>query len=135
MLKFKCPFLQYRTLLQYSRLGSDGGVHFIFFRLEILFWANLVQQIKIVSSSWNLVLRITRIWTNQWWCSFFLVSIGSILFGKFVSKNHNCWNWNIEPRLTRICRIRWWFLWFSFFDWKNHFCVNLVLKFKIVKLG
>ena len=35
------------------------------------FWANLVEKIKIVSLSWNLVPRLVRICRIQWWSSFF----------------------------------------------------------------
>ena len=44
------------------------------------------QTNKICSLSWNLVLILIQIWTNQRWCSFFLFLIGSIYFGKFVPK-------------------------------------------------
>ena len=36
------------------------------------FWANLVQKIKIVSFSWNLVPRLIQICRVQWWCSLFV---------------------------------------------------------------
>ena len=32
------------------------------------FSANLVQKIKIVSLTWNLVPRLIWIWKTQWWC-------------------------------------------------------------------
>ena len=35
-------------------------------------WTNLVQKIKIVSLSLNLVPRFIRICRIQWWCSLFL---------------------------------------------------------------
>ena len=31
------------------------------------FWANLVQKVKIISLSWNLVPRVIRICKIQWW--------------------------------------------------------------------
>ena len=86
-----CPFYLFQTGYSY------------------LFWANLVQKIKIASLSWKLVLRLIRIWRIQ--CSFFMFSTRSILFfWKFVLKiKITCWSWNLEPRLIRICRIWWWF--------------------------
>ena len=44
----------------------------------------------MVSLSWNLVLRLIRIWWIQWRCSCFLFSTGSILFCGIASKNQNC---------------------------------------------
>ena len=46
------------------------------------FWANLVQKIKIVSLSLNLVPKLIRICRIQWCCSFFLFYIANTLFGK-----------------------------------------------------
>ena len=37
------------------------------------FWKNLIQKTKIPSLSWNLVPSLIRIWSIQWWCSFFLI--------------------------------------------------------------
>ena len=49
-------------------------VLFVFrFWLGIPFLGNLVQQIKIVSSCWNLVSRLIGMWRIQWWRSLFSV--------------------------------------------------------------
>ena len=50
----------YKDLLENSKF--NGGVYFICFTLEILFWgfpnsANLVQKIKMISLSWKLVQK------------------------------------------------------------------------------
>ena len=47
---------------------------------------------------WNFVLRLIQIWTIQRWCSFFVLSAGSILFGGnlFQKVKIVCWNWNLE---------------------------------------
>ena len=47
--------------------------HFLFY-LKYPFRANLVQKIKTVSLSWNLVPWLIRICRVQWWCSLFLFS-------------------------------------------------------------
>ena len=39
---------------------------------KYLFWANLVQQFKIVCSEWSLIQRLIRICKVQWWCLFYL---------------------------------------------------------------
>ena len=55
------------------------------------FWANLVQKIKIISWSWNLVTRLIRICRIHWCCSFFFSFWVEIPFlGKFGPKNRNC---------------------------------------------
>ena len=54
------------------------------------FWASLVQKIKIVSFSWNLIHSLTQIWKTQWWCSLFLFFNATHFYCKFVSKNQNC---------------------------------------------
>ena len=50
------------------------------------FWANMVQKIKIVSLSWNLVPRLIRIWRIQWRCSLFLLYTANTLFEQIWSK-------------------------------------------------
>ena len=49
-------------------------------------WANLVQKIKIISLSWNLVPTVIRICRIQWRCSLFSFSAGNTLFGQIWSK-------------------------------------------------
>ena len=73
------------------------------------FWANLVQEIKIVSLRWNMVPRLIQICRIQWRCSFF-----SVLYW-----NHPYWEnlvpkikiislrWNLVLRLIRLCRTQW----------------------------
>ena len=77
----------------YSNSGMQNSmVMFILsvFDLKYPFWANLVQKIKIVTLSWNLVPTLIRTWRIQWWCSFFLFLRENILFGKFGPKSQNC---------------------------------------------
>ena len=54
------------------------------------FCANLVQKIKIVSLSWNLVPRLIRICKIEWWCSLFPFLARSTFWGKLGPKNSNC---------------------------------------------
>ena len=56
------------------------------FEWRYLFWANLVQKVKIISWIWNLVPRLIRICRIQWWCSLFLLLIRNTLFGQIWSK-------------------------------------------------
>ena len=44
----------------------------------------MIQKFKIVSLSWNLVLRLIKICRIRWWYSILLLSTGNIIFwGKF----------------------------------------------------
>ena len=54
------------------------------------FWRNLVQKIKIVSLSWNLVPRLIRICIIQHWCFLFLFSAENTFLVKCGSKIQNC---------------------------------------------
>ena len=53
---------------------------FFCFQLEIPFWVNLVQKLKIISLSWNFVLKLIQICRIPWWCSLFLFSTGNCQF-------------------------------------------------------
>ena len=107
-------------------------------------WANLVQKIKIISLSWNLVPTVIRICRVQWWCPLFLFLIRNTLFGQiwlklkfriYTYSNMMCtffvrkcpvWDnlvqklkivslrWNLIPRLIWICWIQWCCSVFSF---------------------
>ena len=59
---------------------------FFVFEWKYPFWANLVQKIKIISLSWNLVPTVIRICRIQWRCSLFSFSAGNTLFGQIWSK-------------------------------------------------
>ena len=61
------------------------------FEGKCLFWANLVQTVKIVSLSWNLVASLIRIWRIQWCCSLFLFLTGNTCFGQ---------SWYIKSELS-----------------------------------
>ena len=102
------------------------------------FLVNLVQKIKTVSLSQNLVPTLIRICIIQLWWLSFLFSNRNILFkGKFVWKIKVLfWSWNLESMPIQIYKIRWWFsfFFFTFLDWKYPLWVNLIQKFKIISL-
>ena len=54
------------------------------------FWENLVQNIKIVILSWNLIPRLIWICRIQWWCSLFYFRPETPFLLKFGPKNQNC---------------------------------------------
>ena len=54
------------------------------------FGANLVQNFKIVSLSWDLVTGLIRICRTQRWCSLFCFSPEILFLGKFDPKTQNC---------------------------------------------
>ena len=88
------------------------------FRLEIPFWANLVQKIKIASFRWNLLLILTQIWRIKWWYSLVMFLKGNILFMENVFQKMKmvCWSLNLERRLIRIWKIWWWFPFYCLWD-------------------
>ena len=100
------------------------------------FWANLVQKVKIISLSWNLVPTPIRACRIQWWYSLFLFLIGNTLVRQICSKKDKIisWSWNLVPTLIRICRIQWQCSLFLFFNQKCSFRANLVQNVKIVSL-
>ena len=75
---------------EHSTIWVVGWNHVAFtfsvFDRKYHFWVNLVQKIKIINLSWNLVLRLIRIWRIQWWCSFFLFSTRNTLCEQIWSK-------------------------------------------------
>ena len=62
--------------------NSIAMLIFFVFNQKCFSWANLVQKVKIISFSWNLVPKPIRICRIQWWCSLFLLLIGNTFFGK-----------------------------------------------------
>ena len=57
---------------------------------KYIFWVKLVENLKIISLSWNFVPRLIQICRIPWWCSLFLFSTGNTFLGKFGPKNQNC---------------------------------------------
>ena len=99
------------------------------------FCAKLVQKIKNVSLSWNLVPRLIRVYRIQWWCSLFPLSTGNTLFRQIWSQNSKLLkvksgistNSNKQKSMVMLT--------FSIFDRKYPFWANLVQKTKIVSLS
>ena len=107
---------------------------FSVFNWNYPFWANLVQKIKIVSLSWNLVPKLIRKYRIQWHCSFFFVLVRKHPFWanlvqkiKLVSLS-----WNLVPRLIRICRTQWCCSRFLFNIVNNLFLVNEIKRSAII---
>ena len=96
--------------------------YFFLFSIGNTFLDKLGPKNQNCQLSWNLVLRLIRVWRIQWWRSDRKDSfLRQICYKK--SKLF-CWSWNLEPRLIRICRIRWWFSIFPFLDQKCPFTIN-----------
>ena len=71
--------------------GCTHKCDFSFSDRKYPFLENLVQNIKIVGWSWNLIAIVFRIYRIQWWSSLFPFFWLEIPFlGKFVPKNQNC---------------------------------------------
>ena len=97
------------------------------------FKANLVQNIKTVSLTWNFVLRLIQIRRIQWWCSLFCYD-WEYPFWLNVAQKIKIFslNWNLVPKITWICKILWWCSLFLFST--SNICpfwANMVQKIKI----
>ena len=85
-----CQFiLKFGTWTNSNMQNSGAMFNFSAFDWNYSFWANLVQIIKIVSLSRNLVLRLIPICRIEWGCSLFYVLILNTFFGHIWSKNSN----------------------------------------------
>ena len=75
---------------------------FSVFHEKYPFCVNLVQKIKIISLSWNLVPILIWICKIQWWCSLFPFSTRNTFFfwggGGRISFKFVSLNWNLVPR-------------------------------------
>ena len=69
-----------------NMLNSMMLFTFFVFDRKYPFLANLVQKVKIMSWSWNLVARLIRICRIQWCCLFYFFLSGNTLFGQIWSK-------------------------------------------------
>ena len=101
---------------------------------EYPFGVNLVQKIKIVSLSWNLVSILIWICKIQQRCVTFSIFDRKYHFwGKFGPKNQIVsLSWNLISTLIWICKIQWWCSLFPFSTENTFFGENLVQKIKIV---
>ena len=62
------------------------GLLVLFSTGNTFFWVHLVQDLKIISFSWNFVPRLIPICRIPWWCSLFLLSTGNTFLSKFGPK-------------------------------------------------
>ena len=110
-----CQFkLKFSTSDSFDYPEFNGYAHFSVFDWKYLFRANLVQKIKIVSLSCNLVPRLIRISRIQQCGSHFLFLTGNTIFGqkrkKIVSLSRN-----LVPRVIQYL-MYWIQRWFHFFS-------------------
>ena len=95
---------------------------FFVFEWKYPFWANLVQKIKILILSWNLVATLIRTCRIQWWCSLFLFLSGIALFGQICSK---------KSKLSLYAKI-WYLDWYEYVEFNDaifFFCFRLEIPF------
>ena len=107
-----------------SKYRLDARTNAIFLFPEIPFLGKLVQNIKIVSLSWNLVLILIRICRIHWSCSVFYVLTGNTLFGQIWSEKSKFEYTEFNGGVHFFC-----------LDWKQPFWANVVQKIKIVSLS
>ena len=82
-----CQFhLKFSAKTNSNMQNSMGMFTFSLFNGKHVFWAFLVQKIKIVYFTLNLVLRLIQICRILWGYSLFLFSTGNTLFGQIWSK-------------------------------------------------
>ena len=118
---------------------QNSMLMFIFsvFDREYVFWINLVQKIKILSSRWNSILKLVQICRIQWCCWLFCFRLEIPFLGKSGPKNQNYQlklkfgtytNWNIQSSTVMSTVM----FTFSVFDQKYPFWADLVQKVKII---
>ena len=77
------------------------------------------KNLKLLVQNKNLIISLIRIWRIQWWCSFFLFSLSSILVWENCFKKSKLFFkaklWNLEwsefvefGGEFQICKIWWW---------------------------
>ena len=103
--------LKFGTYTNSNMQNSMAMFIFLVFEWKYPFWANLVQKVKIISWSWNLVARHNSMmlfsflvfeWKYPFWAN--LVQKIKIL----------TLSWNLVRTLVRTCRIQWWCSFFLF---------------------
>ena len=105
-----CHFkLKFGTYTNSNMQNSMAMFIFFVFDRKYLFWANLVQKVKIISWSWNLVARLIRICIIQWCCSPFWFLSGNDFLEQIWSKKSklSLYAQILVPTLIRICRTHW----------------------------
>ena len=109
ILKYRCvcPSRAERFNIVRNNHGRTHKCDFSVSNRKYLFWENLVQNIKIVSLSWNLVPRLIRICGPQWWYLFFILERKHPFWANLVQRIKTAsLSWNLVSSLIRICRIQ-----------------------------
>ena len=116
----------------------NGNVHFLSVSdPNSSFWANLVQKMKVVRLSRNLLPTLIRIGRMQWWYSIkFCFQTEFPFSGKFGPKNQN-WQFKLKFVILTNSNMQNSLVVFTFsvLDRKHCFWENLVQKIKIVSLS
>ena len=82
-----CHFkLTLGTYINSNMQNSIVVFNFSVLKWKHLFWANLVQKIKLVNLNQNLVPILIRICGIQWWCLLFCLRPETLLLCKFGQK-------------------------------------------------
>ena len=112
------------------------NLRFFCFRPGITFLSKFGPKIKIVSSNWNLVLRLIWICRIQLWCSFFLFFTANTLFGQIWHQNSKM-PVKLKPGTKTDSNMQNSMAMFTFsaLDRKYPIWANLTQKVKIVKFS
>ena len=101
--------LKFGTWTNLNMQNSMVMFTFSFFVQRYSFLANLAQKVKVVSVSWNLVLKLIWICRIQWQCFTLCVFlIGNTLSGQIWLQIWYCLCiMNLVLRIIWICRMQW----------------------------
>ena len=123
--------LKFGTYTNSNMQNSMMLLSFFVFEWKYPFSTNLVQKIKIVTLSWNLVPTLIRTCRIQWWCSFFSFWSKIIFLGKFSPNSEN-YQLKLKYGTYTNSNMQNSMMLFTFFEWKCPFLANLVQKVKII---
>ena len=112
--------LKFGTKTNSNMQNATVRVIFSVFACGYDFWANLVQNVKIVSWRWNLIHKLIQLCRIQWWCSLLLFLVGIPCLGQFGLINQNC---QLKVKLDT------WFEYAEFNDAVQFFCFGTETPF------
>ena len=108
---------------------------FLVFDRKCSFWVNLVQKVRIISLSWNLVPTLIRISRIQWWCLLSGFDQEYPFWANLVQKiKIVSLRWDFILKLIQICTIQGWYSILSFSTENTFFGTIWSKKIKIVSL-